>query len=485
MTMHSKGHQALQIAVVGHTNTGKTSLLRTLGRDRSFGEVDDAPGTTRQVRSLAVKLNEATVLEWFDTPGLEDSVSLRDWIDGIDSKAGGVRLDGPDRIARFLADQQAEREFEQEHRVLAQVLRSDAMLYVVDARDEVLAKHRDELYLLQSCARPVLPVLNFVASREADTKPWINVFARHGMHIYLAFDSVSPPINGEQMMYETLGQLLGEHRTLLQSLATQSALARRARITAALDLLAGLCLEVAGVHAAVKNDTKAVEAAVDAQQQQVRGLESAFVKNLLGLYQFGSDDYLPPTQGWAHGQWQADLFSQRTLKELGIDLGKGAAVGAVAGAAVDVLSAGLSLGTGTLIGAAAGSAWQGIDRWGKDLKASVLGERELAVSDAVLLALATRNVRLVAALEQRGHASQTPVVLDEQLDKSTQKTADVTAFDHAAFLSACHRVREQSFKHQVMQFFGGSVDTDDVLTELGQILLESNALRPLSSDGLH
>ena len=29
----------LKLAVVGHTNVGKTSLLRTLLRDRAFGEV--------------------------------------------------------------------------------------------------------------------------------------------------------------------------------------------------------------------------------------------------------------------------------------------------------------------------------------------------------------------------------------------------------------------------------------------------------------
>jgi len=45
---------ALQIAVVGHTNTGKTSLLRTLTRDVNFGEVADAPGTTKQVQGAQV-----------------------------------------------------------------------------------------------------------------------------------------------------------------------------------------------------------------------------------------------------------------------------------------------------------------------------------------------------------------------------------------------------------------------------------------------
>ena len=44
----------LSLAVVGHTNTGKTSLLRTLLRDGAFGEVADAPSTTRHVERSAV-----------------------------------------------------------------------------------------------------------------------------------------------------------------------------------------------------------------------------------------------------------------------------------------------------------------------------------------------------------------------------------------------------------------------------------------------
>ena len=56
-----------------------------------------------------------------------------------------------------------------ELKAIRQVLACDAALYVVDARDRVLGKHRDELEILGRCARPVVPVLNFTASTEART----------------------------------------------------------------------------------------------------------------------------------------------------------------------------------------------------------------------------------------------------------------------------------------------------------------------------
>ncbi len=62
----------LKIAVVGHTNVGKTSLMRTLTRDVDFGEVSDRPATTRRVEGTGLFVDCRKVLELYDTPGLED-----------------------------------------------------------------------------------------------------------------------------------------------------------------------------------------------------------------------------------------------------------------------------------------------------------------------------------------------------------------------------------------------------------------------------
>src|SRR5690606_1070627 len=150
----------LRVAVVGHTNTGKTSLLRTLTRDGRFGEVADSPGTTRHVEGARLQLDGRPALEWFDTPGMEDSIALLEYLERLDEP--GTRSDGPARIRRFLESPEAHRRYEQEARVLAKMLECDAALYVIDARDPVLSKHRDELALLAACGRPLLPVLNFV-----------------------------------------------------------------------------------------------------------------------------------------------------------------------------------------------------------------------------------------------------------------------------------------------------------------------------------
>ena len=122
---------AVQITVVGHTNTGKTSLLRTLTRDVNFGEVADAPGTTKRVQGAQVKLEGTPVMMLFDTPGIEDSMGLLDYLEQLSRP--GDRLDGPERLRLFLQGPEASGRFEQEARVLRKLLECQAGLYVMYA----------------------------------------------------------------------------------------------------------------------------------------------------------------------------------------------------------------------------------------------------------------------------------------------------------------------------------------------------------------
>jgi GTPase Era involved in 16S rRNA processing len=426
----------LNIAVVGHTNTGKTSLLRTLTRDTQFGVVDNAPGTTRQVAGAAHWLHDAIALVWFDTPGLEDSVALFDWVESPEPLApsnisfsqpsvrfpepqtpvaspGSTRLDGPQKIQRFLESPSARNRFEQEARVLEKVLASDAALYVIDARDPVLAKHRDELSLLSSCAKPVIAVLNFTAptleGRTSNVDEWLNALARQALHVHVLFDTVSPALDAERDLFEALAQVLPKHRSLFTDLIEQTQVARHARRMRAFELIANMMIDLAAWRLQTANHDDARLKAQDTQQTRTRAREQQCVDGLLLTYAFNRHDVLNMPLAMTEGRWQTDLFAPEALREVGIELSKGAAAGALAGAAVDLITGGLSLGAGTLIGAATGAGWQGFDRWGGRLLGRVRGYRELTLDDSILKLLAIRQLQLLQALDQRGHAAVAPV----------------------------------------------------------------------------
>ena len=90
----------LRIAVVGHANTGKTSLLQTLLRRRDFGVVSPTGGTTRSVTSGEILDEEEVLAVILDTPGLEDSINLRNT---IEASRTDRREDPRTLLDRFLA----------------------------------------------------------------------------------------------------------------------------------------------------------------------------------------------------------------------------------------------------------------------------------------------------------------------------------------------------------------------------------------------
>lgn len=406
----------LKIAVVGHTNTGKTSLLRTLTRNSGFGDVADSPGTTRHVEGARLKLDGKPVLEWFDTPGMEDSIALLEYLERLDDPAS--RRDGPARIRRFLDSPEAHRRYEQEARVLTKMLDCDAALYVIDARDPVLSKHRDELALLAACGRPLLPVLNFVNAPAHRADEWRDAMARLGLHAALEFDTIAPPLDGERQLYGKLAVLLDRHAETLRRLSDALARQRIERNQAAWQLVANLLVDVAALRLASPADDDALQTHAATLREQVRNREQACVDALLALYNFRRDDYTEDDLPLTDMRWGMDLFHPQALKDMGIKLGTGMAAGAMAGAAVDMLSAGLSLGTGMLIGATAGGLWQGAERLGGRLLGKLRGYREITVDDAVLRLLALRQRQLIDALEHRGHAARDPVRLNQPADQA-------------------------------------------------------------------
>lgn len=406
----------LTLAVVGHTNVGKTSLLRTLTRDVGFGEVSHRPSTTRHVEGARLSVDGEPLLELYDTPGLEDAIALLDYLERLDRP--GERLDGPARVARFLDGSEARQRFEQEAKVLRQLLASDAGLYVIDAREPVLAKYRDELSVLSSCGKPLLPVLNFVSSPQHREPEWRDALARLGLHALVRFDSVAPPEDGERRLYESLALLLEHSRDALQRLLTDQEAQREARKRSALRLIAELLIDCAACRRSVASEKTVEQEAINQLREAVRQREQRCVEALLKLYGFRANDAAASDLPLLDGRWGNDLFNPETLKQLGVRVGSGVAAGAAAGAGVDLMVGGLTLGAAALAGAIAGGALQTARSYGSRLLGKLKGQRELTVDDSVLRLLALRQRQLLHALNARGHAAVDSIKVATPEDKT-------------------------------------------------------------------
>lgn len=396
----------VEIAVVGHTNVGKTSLLRTLTRQSAFGEVSDRPGTTRHVERIDLRIAGRSAVRFFDTPGLEDAVALQHHMAGLP----GDFANPVERVRAFLAGPEARAAYEQEAKVLRKMLEVDAAVYVIDCRQDVLPKYRSEIELLCACARPVMPVLNFIAASGARADGWREVLAGFNLHVWMQFDAVAPFVGAERQLFQDLCVLLRARRDELQAVVAELDRQAQARRVAAATLVARLLVHAAAQRQAVPRSVLETpagrEQAVAQVRQALAGHTQEVVQAILGVYGFRPDEADLALAPWTSGRWQADLFHPETLQDAGRKLGTGAAVGAAVGFAADLALAGMSLGAATALGAAVGGvASQGWSQVPRKLRHKLQGVEELTLEDAVLLGLADSLLRLVRALERRGHAA--------------------------------------------------------------------------------
>jgi len=448
----------LKLAVVGHTNVGKTSLLRTLTRDVGFGEVSHRPSTTRHVEGARLSVDGQALLELYDTPGLEDAIALLDYLERLERP--GERLDGPARLARFLDGSEARQRFEQEAKVLRQLLASDAGLYVIDAREPVLAKYRDELEVLASCGKPLLPVLNFVSSAQHREPEWREALARLGLHALVRFDSVAPPEDGERRLYESLALLLESARGQLERLIVDQQAQRLARQQSAKRLIAELLIDCAACRRSVASDADLEHQAISQLRDAVRQREQRCVEALLKLYAFRAQDAAASDLPLLDGRWGDDLFNPDTLKQLGVRVGGGIAAGAAAGAGVDLLVGGLTLGAAALAGAIAGGALQTARSYGNRLMGKLKGQRELTVDDNVLRLLALRQRQLLQAINQRGHAAMDSIRITTPQDKTWREgklpeaLSKARAYPQWSSLNTNPRLSQAERQEQIEQLAG-------------------------------
>lgn len=418
----------LSLAVVGHTNTGKTSLLRTLLRDAQFGEVKNQAATTKHVERTTIfeaRLdagftdllteksikNPAPLIDLYDTPGLEDAGGLLDWLD----EHTNPRADGVERLHTFLADKVADDEFNQEAKVLRQLLTSDVALYVIDTREPVLSKYKDELQVLSWCAKPVMPIFNFI-HQISDTQltDWQTMLAKKNLHVSTRFDTVAFDFEGEMQLWQNLDTLLSNSTVSqpilsdtiqhLMSLRTNEweQLEEQARIE-----IAHMLLNVAAYKREIKEDDDPTPVLAE-MQEKVRQLERQLHNKLLSLYRFYDSD-VAPTQ-LALEAFQRDPFNPELLKEYGIRTSSGAAAGALVGLGIDAATFGASLGLGAAIGGLVGGVLSNT----QSIADKIMGKQSLFIDPATLTLLATRALDLLTALMHRGHGDQSVIRVHEQ-----------------------------------------------------------------------
>lgn len=404
---------ALRLSVVGHVNTGKTSLVAALAR-RSDLEIDDGR-TTTAVQPVPVLAGDDGGLVLVDTPGFELASEIRERLEDARARARAEGRTASDlELLRAIIERAREEGAEPALLVnldaLEAACEADAILYVVDVVEPPLERLRDELALLTATARPVIGVLNRTAEENTHEEAWRGVLREERVQLQVAFNFwVADEATEAELLAKIEAALPAERAATLRALrerwANESSRHRAAAIRAVSELL----LDAVTLRgSALKSEPDAKAAASEDLKRRLSEREAEALRAIGRAHGFTGDEIHAGEADAPEDEiFSNDLFDPVTWKRAMPGLLKLMGGGAATGAALDVAFAGLSFGTATVIGAVTGLV-AGVTRRAVQVRAR--GERyEATAHPDFAWVLLARALACHGAYSRRTHASRDTV----------------------------------------------------------------------------
>lgn len=370
----------IQLALISHTNNGKTTLARTLlGAD--VGEVRDAAHVTVFAEShTLMSTQQGDRLVLWDTPGFGDSVRLMKRLALSGNPIGWFLREVLDRYRDrpFWLSQQALRAARDE---------ADVVLYLVNSAEnpQDAGYLPAEMRILEWLGKPVLVLLNQMgpprpaAEEEAEQKRWkehmveygvvrevlpLDAFARCWIHERVFYDAVGALVAPAKQ--EAYGRLFSQWeennaRRFRQSMAvTAQALVDAARDRQVVDApvkgVIASALKIVGYGKG--EDRKRQERAMNTLISRLNLAIGQTTVHLLALHKLDASE-APKINA---------RVSKNFVVKAPVEKAQAALLGAIlsgaaTGLSADLAAGGLTLGTGALLGgvigalAFSGAAW--------------------------------------------------------------------------------------------------------------------------------
>ena len=414
----------LVVAVVGPTNEGKTSILRTLTSDPNFGLVNAYNGTTARAEIQKIFFKGiAELLQLVDTPGFQTSGEIYELLmedPQVSAKMGAFNLDDIMRVAP-----QYEEDFRHDLRAWREVARADVVVFVVNVVEnpkQTLLKHT--LALLKNVGKPVIVAYNTPKTEPSSPllasgsvvdyrAEWDETLRANNFFLVQEYDAHVRSFLNELELFEKLAALARE--PLTQRVLRLEMRERRARelrrLERSREIVAELVVDVAAYREVKTNvgqnewETELARVEETLEQNAVRREHRAQVE-LLETWGFNVGVLDREMLDVEDESAQRDrLFGSGAKSRAKVGGGVGATVGAVVGGAIDACVGGLSFGTGAVIGGFLGGLLGGGGALAYNAK---YDPKEKVVSAKVrieaLETLVARGVDLTKKLQTRGKA---------------------------------------------------------------------------------
>lgn len=359
-----------EIAIIGHPNEGKSSVLSTLAEDDSV-RVSPTPGETTQCRTFPVVIDGGEVLRFTDTPGFQNPGRVLSMLRQLSGEGGLVRRFR--EMARNIPELADDRE------LLLPVERGAGIIYVVDGSRPVRNVDREEMEILRLTGMPRMAIINCKGEGEDYLDQWKDEF-RKAFNANRVFNAHRATYAERILLLTALQSIDQDWQPVLGRVidAFRRDWAARNRTTAGLIIaMLGECLRYRLTAAAGDEPSgrRREEELLRQFNRDLSAMERATHQRIRALYKHHIFDYqLPP-----RSILREDLFNDRTWQVLGLSKKQLALIGGIGGAAVgvglDAAHAGLSMGLYAALGGAIGAIGAILGGETLSANASVMGVR--------------------------------------------------------------------------------------------------------------
>lgn len=431
--------QVPTLAIVGHPNAGKSSVVATLTENDRIA-IDKRAGTTTRADEYPVDIDGKTVLRFIDTPGFQNPTDILEWFQ--------QHTDDTDLARAFLDAHCEDRLYSHDCALLQPIADGAGIILVVDGSKRIKEKDRTEMELLRLTGRPRMAILNNLTVNNKHMASWQDALNK-------SFNSVRE-FNAHRATYAERIALLNALKTIDQRwepMLDETMRAFERDWGRRIDHSVSTILELLRKALAFKV-VKVVKVNDVGSEREREAIRQRLTESLQdGLRKLENEAQEEIRAHFKHHVWNVspssllvkDLFSDEVERHLGLNRHQtvlaSAAAGAATGGAIDLGVGGLSFGAGTLIGAGLGGVL------------GVLGTSQLAKLD-IQRTLGVERFTLGPVSNPRF-----PFIL---LDRSILYCARAMNWAHgrqAADENAPNRVPDQAPKRQ--QGFTEALDSED------------------------
>jgi hypothetical protein len=341
-----------RLALMGHPNAGKSSVVATLTENDRI-VIDKRAGTTTESDLYPVVIDGQAVIEFIDTPGFQNPGAILEWFQAHEGSADLPRA--------FVEAHRGEPLFVHDCALLEPVADGAGIILVVDGSRRIKEKDRIEIELLRLTARPRMAILNNLTSQNKFMEQWRDTLG-------MAFNSVRE-FNAHRATYAERIRLLHALKSIDQRWESRLELTVDAferdwdrRLDQVTETLLELLRQALTFR--VTRTVKTNHLVFQSDRDRIRA--EIMAEFAAGLRQLETRAQARIRTHFRHSVWNVsgssvlakDLLSEEVSRALGLSRRQlamvGVAAGAATGAGLDLALLGHSLGLGTLFGAAAG-----------------------------------------------------------------------------------------------------------------------------------